>query len=473
MSRKAAFHTLGCRVNAYETEAMTELLRADGYEIVPFDCTADVYVINTCTVTAIADRKSRQMLHRARELNPKAVVVAVGCYAEHAGEAAGASGDADLVIGNTGKSRLAELLRDYLSDRDAGSSEGGEAAGREEPLSGSGTALPPVHTAKEYEPLFITETEGRTRAFLKIQDGCNQFCSYCMIPYVRGRVRSRREEDVLAEARRLSEAGYHELILTGIHISSYGMDFDHPEGNPQTPMAAEAETNRHLLTLLRKTAALPEVRRLRFGSLEPGIMTEEFVEALAEIPEVCPQFHLSLQSGCDATLSRMNRRYDTASFALICGRLRKAFADPAITTDLIVGFPGETEEEFGESAAFVERMQFAGTHIFKYSIRQGTRAAKMKGQVREQEKRSRSERLLALDLINRHRYAEHFLNREVEVLFEERKTVDGEVYDTGHTREALDVLCRSAEELSGRILTCLVEEVKRDGTVLVRPRHTF
>ena len=321
MQKKAAFHNLGCRVNAYETEAMAEQLRRAGYEIVPFASGADVYVINTCTVTNIADRKSRQMLHRAKEMNPEAVVVACGCYAEDAGEAIRKDPQVDLVVGNQSKSRLAELLGAYLEGRD-------------------GNVSPAVAGASSYDPLSIDTAEGRARAFLKIQDGCNQFCTYCMIPYVRGRVRSRAEEDVVSEAERLAENGYREVVLTGIHISSYGMDLDTPGENRQTPFASEAETNERLLRLIRAVAAVPSVRRVRLGSLEPGIMTEDFVAALADIPEICPQFHLSLQSGSEAVLRRMQRRYTAADYERIVGRLRRAFSCPAITTDVITGFPG-------------------------------------------------------------------------------------------------------------------------------------
>ena len=448
MRKKVAFHTLGCRVNTYETEAMTEQLRGEGYEIVPFDECADIYIINTCTVTNIADRKSRQMLHRAREMNPAAVVVAAGCYAEGASGKLMEDAAVDLVVGNQDKIRLAEILREY----DAGVP----------------AALPqvPIGRVKEYAPLSISETEGRTRAFLKIQDGCNQFCTYCMIPYVRGRVRSRDPEDIVQEAARLAEAGYSEIVLTGIHISSYGLDFDFPGENRQTPFADRAETNRHLLQLARRTAGVPGVRRLRFGSLEPGIMTEEFVKALAELPETCPQFHLSLQSGCDATLARMNRRYDTASYAAICDRLRTAFDRPAITTDIIVGFPGETDEEFSETLAFARKIGFSKMHIFKYSKRDGTKAASMKNQVSEQARKRRSEVLLDLDREMRLSYALLFRGAETEVLFEERKTENGITYESGHTPEALDAYCVSGEDLSGRIVRCKVRDIRDDGTLL-------
>ena len=449
--KKAAFHTLGCRVNSYETEAMTELLRGDGYEIVPFEPGADVYVINTCTVTSIADRKSRQMLHRAKEMNPGAVVVAAGCYVEDAAKTLQTDPSVDIIIGNHAKSRLADILRLH---------EEGDPRN---------VFTEPIHAVKKYEELAVSETEGRTRAFLKIQDGCNQFCSYCMIPYVRGRVRSRLPENVLAEARRLSEAGYSEIILTGIHVSSYGLDFDTEGGNPQTPDASEARTNRHLLKLTGQVASLPGVRRLRFGSLEPGIMTEEFVRELALMPEICPQFHLSLQSGSDTVLSRMKRKYTTAAYEEICDRLRTHFPGPAITTDLIAGFPGETEEEFAETAAFAEKIRFAGMHIFKYSVRKGTKAADLPGQVPDAVKRTRSDILLELGRRMRRAYAEEKAAGLQEVLFEEQKEEKGRFFAAGHTREALDAVCLSEQDLSGRICTCRVKRVRDDGTLEVYP----
>ena len=449
--KKAAFHTLGCRVNAYETEAMEEQLKADGFEIVPFGSEADVYIVNTCTVTGIADRKSRQMLHRAKEKNPGAVIVAAGCYVEDAGETLLHDEAPDLIIGNQAKASLAEILRRFFSG-DPQRVYTGE-----------------IRFAKKYEEMPVTETRGRTRAFLKIQDGCNQFCSYCIIPYVRGRVRSRAAEEAYAEAERLTRAGYREIVLTGIHVSSYGIDFDAPGENRQTPDASYADTNRHLLELAGKIASLPGVERLRFGSLEPGIMTEEFVRELAGIPEICPQFHLSLQSGSDTVLVRMKRKYTTAAYEEICGRLRTHFHDPAITTDLIAGFPGETEEEFSETVSFVKKVGFAKTHIFKYSKREGTKAASMPGQIDESVKRQRSDLLIELDRQARAAYARRRAEMPVEVLFEERQERGGILYDTGHTREALDVLCVSETDLSGQIFMCRADRVLPDGTIMVTP----
>lgn len=450
MAKTASIHTLGCRVNAYESEAMAEQLRRCGYAIVPFDERADVCVINTCTVTNIADRKSRQMLHRARELNPEALIIAAGCYAEDAGHALELDPAVDLVIGNRAKQDLAGIIARWEAGED------------------TGVRTDPISAVREYDGLSITETEGRTRAFLKIQDGCNQFCTYCMIPYVRGRVRSRAPEDVLKEADILSRRGYREIVLTGIHISSYGLDFDEPGRNLRTPPAACAETNRHLLELAEKTAALPFVEHLRFGSLEPGIMTKEFVEALAGIPEICEAFHLSLQSGCDATLMRMKRSYTTAEYEAICRRIRAAFPNPALTTDIIAGFPGETEEEFEETVRFLKKIRFAKTHIFKYSKRSGTKAAVMDGQVSEEVKRLRSTVLKEMDLAHHFAYASSFDGKDVEVLFEEKKDADGRSY-TGHTREALTAVAESGEDLTGLILRCRVTSVEQDGTLSVVP----
>ena len=308
--KRAALHNLGCKVNAYETEAMGQLLEANGYEIVPFEEEADVYLINTCSVTNMADRKSRQMLHRARKKNPKAVIVAAGCYVQASAEEILKNGDADLIIGNNQKNRLPELLAAYRKEEGAWES-----------------VIDIAHT-KEYEELTLEKTAEHTRAFIKIQDGCNQFCSYCIIPFTRGRIRSRKPEDIQNELVRLARAGYREAVLTGIHLSSYGKDFEEPVS---------------LLDIIRLASGVDGIERIRLGSLEPRIVTEEFVREISAMKKVCPHFHLSLQSGCDATLRRMNRHYTTEEYARCCGLLRKYYSHPAITTDVIVGFPGETE----------------------------------------------------------------------------------------------------------------------------------
>ena len=450
MIKRAAFHTLGCKVNAYETEAMQEMLRARGYEIVPFEPGADVYIINTCTVTGIADKKSRQMLHRAKEMNPDALVVACGCYAEDAGKKLLEDSAVDLIAGNAAKSELADIIDRWISGRDPAHRSFGT----------------PIERVKDYDDLRISDTEERTRAYIKIQDGCNQFCTYCAIPYVRGRARSRDREEILAETARLSSRGFREIVLTGIHISSYGYDFEYPGENRQTPFAKNAVTNRRLLDLIREMAEVTGIERIRLGSLEPGIMTEEFIEGLSRIPEICPQFHLSLQSGSDGVLIRMGRKYRTSDYRNICRTIRRYFPEAAITTDIITGFPGESEKEFEETRAFVDEIRFAKTHIFKYSRREGTKAASMPCQVPEELKRERSAVLIEADRKNRHAYAASFLGKETEVLFEEKDAEEG--CWTGHTREALDVIARSSECLEGKILTCLAEDVREDGTLIVR-----
>ena len=401
---KAALHNLGCKVNAYETEAMQQLLEAAGYEIVPFEETADVYVVNTCSVTNIADRKSRQMLHRAKTLNPGAVVVAAGCYVQAAGEALLADEAVDLIIGNNQKNELVSILDNFFADRSANE------------------ALIDIAKTHEYETLSISHTAEHTRAFIKVQDGCNQFCSYCIIPYTRGRVRSRELADVVAEVTALAKAGYREVVLTGIHLSSYGVD-------------RKEENAPHLLELIKAVHEIPGIERIRLGSLEPRIVTEAFVSELAGLKKVCPHFHLSLQSGCDATLKRMNRRYTTDEYRRGCEILRAHYDDPAITTDVIVGFAGETEEEFSETAKYVEEIGFYEMHVFKYSVRKGTRAASMPDQVPEKVKGERSHCLLDAEERMSRAYRERKLGLRQTLLLEEPIEIDGVRYMTGFTPE--------------------------------------
>lgn len=422
--RKAALHNLGCKVNAYETEAMQELLEQAGYQIVPFEEQADVYIINTCTVTNVADRKSRQMIHRARKKNPGAVIVAAGCYVQTK-DTAGLDADIDIVIGNNKKKEIAKVLEDYFRERDAG-------AKKIERLD--------IGHTSEYEDLTVSHTAGHTRVFLKVQDGCNQFCSYCIIPYARGRVRSRSREEVVAEVRRLAERGYKEVVLTGIHLSSYGTDIGDD-----------------LLSLILSVHEVEGICRIRLGSLEPGIITEEFARTLSECPKFCPHFHLSLQSGCDATLKRMNRRYDTAQYEEKCQILRKYFQDPALTTDVIVGFPGETEEEFEASRAFIDRINFYETHIFKYSRREGTRAAVMDGQVPDSVKTKRSALLLELGQKKQREYEEKLLGTTREVLMEESVVIDGETWQVGHTKEYVKIGRKTREDLSNQLVNVEIE----------------
>ena len=426
--RKAALHNLGCKVNAYETEAMEQLLEAAGYEIVGFEEKADVYVINTCSVTNVADKKSRQMLHRAKKMNPEAVVIAAGCYVQSAGEELLKDTSVDILIGNNEKVNLPSILENWEKEHN--------------PLHVHD--LTREHT---YEELTLSHTAGHTRAFMKIQDGCNQFCTYCIIPYTRGRVRSRRLSDIVAEAGRLAENGYQEVVLTGIHLDSYGTDLEEHE---------------NLLTVIQEIAKIDGIKRIRLGSLEPRIMTEEFVAGLAAEEKLCPHFHLSLQSGCDATLKRMNRRYSAEEFRQCCERLRRHFDDPALTTDVIVGFPGETEEEFTATVEFLKDICFYETHVFKYSRRKGTKADRMPDQIPEQIKNQRSDVLLALTEKNSGEYRKKLLGRTVKVLLEEESTIGGTTYLAGHTREYVKVAVAPETAAAGEIIDVKVTGLLKD-----------
>lgn len=442
MRKKAALHNLGCKVNAYELEAMQQMLEEADYEIVPFAPGADVYVINTCTVTNIADRKSRQMLHKAKKMNPDAVVVACGCYVQAAGEELQKDDAIDIVIGNNKKQNLLEILENHWKNN-----------------QDMDVNIIDINHTKEYEELKITKTAEHTRAYMKIQDGCNQFCTYCIIPFARGRVRSRQVEDVLQELHTLAAAGYQEVVLTGIHLSSYGTDFDGCQKSEEYPYGTE------LITLIEAIENIDGIERVRLGSLEPGIVTEAFVKRLSVCEKICPHFHLSMQSGCDETLKRMNRRYDTAKFAERCRILRKYFPDVALTTDIIVGFPGETEEEFQKTKEYVEQIHFFETHIFKYSRRKGTKAAVMADQVSDDLKTKRSQILIELDTKHQKEYADHFLNQEVEVLFEEQVEENGISYWQGHTRHYVRALVQSEENLTNIRKICKVKKVSENGTL--------
>ena len=439
--RTAALHNLGCKVNSYETEAMQQLLEEAGYEIVPFHEKADVYIINTCSVTNIADRKSRQMLHRAKKQNPDAVVVAAGCYVQAAAEELKADLAVDVIIGNNKKQDLVPILEEYFKDK-----------------SDSSHVIE-ISETHEYERLSIHKIADHTRAFLKIQDGCNQFCSYCIIPYTRGRVRSRRPDEVVAEVRELAAAGYQEVVLTGIHLSSYGVDFK------------EEEKKENLLSLIKQVHEVEGIRRIRLGSLEPRIITEEFAQALASMPKFCPHFHLSLQSGCDKTLKRMNRHYTTEEYAAGCEILRRYFDNPAITTDVIVGFPGETEEEFEETKAFLERIGFYEMHIFKYSRRAGTRADRMPEQVPEQVKSVRSEVLLKLEKQMSKAYRESFSGKKKTVLLEEKTEIGGRAYMIGHTMEYVKAMVPYADNLKNKMTEGILKEALNDEVLLLDSRN--
>lgn len=424
--KKAALHNLGCKVNAYETEAMQELLEQAGYEIVPFKEGADIYIINTCTVTNMADRKSRQMLHRARKMNPDAIIVAAGCYVQTKDEEEKLDECIDIVIGNNRKKDIVEILEEY---------EGKKQTVQKDVID--------INHTKEYEELHLSKTAEHTRAYLKVQDGCNQFCTYCIIPYARGRVRSRRKEDVVEEVKNLVKNGYQEVVLTGIHLSSYGVDFE------------EAED---LLSLILAVHEVEGLKRIRLGSLEPRIITEKFVQTISGLGKICPHFHLSLQSGCNATLKRMNRKYTAEEYYEKCELLRKYFEHPALTTDVIVGFPGETEEEFQQSMSFVDKVNFYETHIFKYSKREGTKAAVMPDQVPEQVKTVRSNQLLALNEKKQKEFEQYYLGKSVEVLMEEEIEKDGKYFQTGHTKEYIRIAVESEENWQNKLVNVKIDD---------------
>lgn len=417
--KKVALHNLGCKVNAYETEAMQEMLENHGYEIVPFREGADIYIINTCTVTNMADRKSRQMLHRAKKMNPDAIVVATGCYVQAQEENGKVDECIDIIIGNNKKKDLIEILENHIEE-----------------------SVIDINHTKEYEEMHLSKTAEHTRAYIKVQDGCNQFCTYCIIPFARGRVRSRAKDDVIREVTDLANNGYQEVVLTGIHLSSYGVDLE----------------NENLLSLILAVHEVNGIKRIRLGSLEPRIITEEFAKTIAALPKMCPHFHLSLQSGCDETLRRMNRRYTSEEYYEKCQLLRKYFDNPALTTDVIVGFPGETEEEFEKSKAFVDKVNFYETHIFKYSKRQGTKAAVMDNQVPEQIKTVRSNIMLEMDEKKRAEYEKDFVGKEVEVLFEEKITKNEEHYWVGHTKEYVKIALQTEENLQNQLAIVRIDK---------------
>ena len=438
--KKVAIHNLGCKVNSYEAESMELMLKNAGYEIVPFDeaIIADVYIINTCSVTNIADRKSRQMLHKAKKMNPSAVVIAAGCYVQ--ADEAGVKKDeaVDIVLGNNMKINIVDVLEQYFKDNTADE------------------YVVDISHDTEYEELKIDKVSEHTRAYIKIQDGCNQFCSYCIIPYTRGRIRSRAIEDVVDEVRRLADNGYKEVVLTGIHLSSYGRD-------------TGKET---LLDVIEAVNSIDGIERIRLGSLEPRIVTDEFVSRISSMKKLCPHFHLSLQSGCDRTLKAMNRKYNTEEYYEGCVRLREVFENPAITTDVIVGFPGETEEDFSETRKFLEKVHFYEMHIFKYSRRKGTVADKMKEQVADTVKSERSAVLLALEKAQSLEYRKMYIGKRLEVLIEELTEIDGRSYYTGYTKNYIRVAI-AADEFNDNpvndIYECMADKLICDGvTILAR-----
>lgn len=434
--KKAALHNLGCKVNAYETEAMQKMLEDAGYEIVPFSDVADVYVINTCSVTNMADRKSRQMLHKAKHKNENAIVVATGCYVQTKEEEALKDLAIDIVIGNNKKHELIDRINAF--------DKNGENA----------DVIDINDNKQEFEELFIEETAEHTRAFIKVQDGCNQFCSYCIIPYARGRVRSRKISNVIEEVKRLAGNGFKEVVLTGIHLSSYGIDCEDS-----------------LLNLIKEVHKIDGISRIRLGSLEPKIITEEFVKELSKLPKICPHFHLSLQSGCDETLKRMNRKYTTSEYENGCNILRKYFDHPAITTDVIVGFPGETEEEFNNTKEFLERIHFYEMHIFKYSKRQGTRAATMENQVPEEIKTKRSAQLISLGNEMSKEFRDYYLGQEQEVLFEEKTIINSKEMYVGYTKEYVKVAVESEKMIENQLVKGKITGFADDNVYIMESIH--
>ena len=460
--KSVALHNLGCKVNSYEIEVMQQNLQKSGYKIVDFNQKSDVYIINTCSVTNMADRKSRQMLHRAKKQNPDAIVVAVGCYVQ--ADAFGIAQDdaIDLLVGNNLKKNISEILDRFMNEKTGGLKEdraGAEGYSVEErnflKKTLNNTTIVDVKKA-DFEDAQMEQTAEHARAYIKIQDGCNRFCSYCIIPYTRGRVRSRQPESVLQEICGLVKEGYREFVLTGIHISSYGLDFE--EKNPK----------KYLSELIRDINEIEGVERIRIGSFEPMILTEDFVAEIASCDKMCPHFHISLQSGCDATLKRMNRRYTAEEYFEKAKLLRKYFPDCAITTDVIVGFPGETEEEFMQTKAFLEKVNFFEMHIFKYSRRKGTKADAMPNQIPEELKTERSNVLLALEQQQSKAFRAAFIGRKVKVLLEEEKEVDGRKYWLGHTGEYVKVAVPAGDFMKNMFVEVSVEDFLQEDIMLGR-----
>ncbi len=431
--KKVAFHNLGCKVNSYELDGISQMFQKRGYEIVEFAQKADIYIVNTCTVTNIADHKSRQMINRARALNPDAIVVAAGCYVQHDPEKAVANPSVDIAVGNNHKAEIVDIVEEYINSRALSGENHTPAVSEKDEKTLGGRTISDLAGPCSYEELPISATSGHTRAFMKIQDGCNQFCSYCAIPLARGRVRSRAKEDVIAEASRLAKAGYKEVVITGIHLSSYGLE------GAYNNVAKSGETNTALLDVIKALADIDGIYRIRLGSLEPRLMTEEFTGSLAGIKKLCPHFHLSLQSGSDTVLARMNRHYTTAEYAGKVALIRQYFDHPAITTDIITGFPGETEEEFEQTRAFLDEIDLYECHVFKYSRRRGTVADKMDGQLPEKVKAERSEILIGDSNRRKHDFMSYYVGKQVEVLTEDTEYTDGMLTTVGYTPEYVKV----------------------------------
>lgn len=464
--KSVALHNLGCKVNSYELDVMQQFLQKEGYEIVDFSQKADIYIINTCTVTNIADRKSRQMIHRAKKQNPDAVVVAVGCYVQTAEASIENDPYIDLAIGNNRKKEIVSIVEEFLRRR--------ELVQTVEDKTLSGTTIPDIAKEREYEEMQLSRTAEHTRAYIKVQDGCNQFCSYCVIPYARGRVRSRRPEHVLEEIHALVKAGYREVVLTGIHLSSYGLDFrgesynENREMRKDTDLKAQPDNSEDLLALIERVHEVDGITRIRLGSLEPRIVTEDFARRLSGMKKVCPHFHLSLQSGSDTVLKRMNRRYTCEEFAEGVRILRKYFEQPAITTDVITGFPGETEDEFKQTTEFLQKIRFFEMHVFPYSRREGTVAASMPGQLTEKAKKERSAVLLEMDREYSCAYRKQHIGKVLSVLFEQTQEIGETTYYVGHTRNYIKVAVLSEENIINSEIMCTMKDMLDDETLFAQ-----
>ena len=412
--KKVALHNLGCKVNSYETEAMSQLLANAGYEIVPFSEKADVYIVNTCSVTNMADRKSRQMLHKAKKMNEGAIVVATGCYVQTASEKIAEDLSIDIIVGNNKKKEIVEILQEYFKEHKK-------------------NYIIDINKTDEYEDLEIATVTEHTRAHLKIQDGCNNFCSYCIIPYARGRIRSRKMDSIKDELERLANNGFKEVVFTGINLSCYD------------------DNGKKLIDVIELAENTEGIERIRLGSLDPEVVTEEFVHRLSKVTKICPHFHLSMQSGCDTTLKAMNRRYTSEEYYNKCMLLREKFINPAFTTDVIVGFPQESDEDYATTREFVKKVGFSELHVFKYSRRDGTVAAKMIGQVDETIKSKRSEDLISVGESLKENYRKEKIGEKVSVLFEEEKEINRIKYQVGHTKEYIEVAVETKENLAGKI----------------------
>ena len=420
--KKVAFYTLGCKVNQYETNAMIQEFLNNGYEVVEFNEMADIYIINTCTVTNMSDRKSRQMLRQAKKNNPESFVVACGCYVQVAKEEVEKIPEIDFVIGTNEKNKIVELIEEKITEN-------------------INPNISDVMKTLEYGDFgSVTYTE-KTRAVIKVQDGCDRFCSYCIIPYARGRVRSRNPESIIKEVKEIAERGIKEVVITGIHIASYGKDF---------------KNGYELINLLEEINKIEGIKRIRLGSIEPLLITDEFLERIKKLEKICHHFHLSLQSGCTNTLKRMNRRYTAEEFENIVKKIRKVYDDVVLTTDIIVGFPGETDEEFNKTYEFLKEIKFYKMHIFKYSPRKGTKAAIMENQISGDIKEKRSSLLIELSNKNEKEYLNKQLSKKLEVLFEEK---EGDYYK-GHTQNYIEVKCKSAECLENKVRSVVIEEVE-------------